>query len=155
MAKSPKVFDCVCQEDRIPLSISRASAASALVVGALESSCDNVTILDRVVVALLRSSPRLLNVRVAASHIENRSRSRAELSAEIDESVQMNSSILVQLSANDALSSMLSKQFHNSPRIQVSALGIGDEGISAALDDEWSQSEVTWLSRRPFCKLIL
>jgi len=70
---------------------------------------------------------------VAASHIENISLSTAELSAEIDESVQMNSSISVQLSSNDALSSMRCEHVDNTPRIEISTLGVCDEGIFTAL----------------------
>lgn len=57
--------------------------------------------------------------------------------------MKVNASIFVQLSSNDALSSKACKELHNSPRIEIATLGVGDEGIATAFDDERSQIVVT------------
>ena len=71
----------------------------------------------------------MLYVRMASLKIEDSCVSGPKYSSEVHEAMKMNSSILMMLSSNDALSCKFCKQIHNFPRVEVSALGVSDESI--------------------------
>lgn len=122
----------------MPCMINLPIAVSALLVWPLESSCANIPIFDRVIIHLPWSTSTLLDVRVAASHIEYVSLSTAKLPSEIDEYMQVNSSISVKLSSHDAFSVKRRDMVANLKRVERTALGIGEEESSDILDDELS-----------------
>ena len=64
------------------------------------------------------------------SHIEHTSVAASEFSAEIDESVEMNSSVSVSLSCHDALCSKFSTFVDNLERIETLALSVSKEGVT-------------------------
>lgn len=102
----------------MPRSINLPRAISALFVGSLEPPCNNVSILDCVVVRLPRSASTLLDVRVIASHIEYISLSTAKLPSEINEYVEVNSAISVSLSSHDTFSTKVREMVANRKRVE-------------------------------------
>jgi len=64
-----------------------------------------------------------------ASHIKYSGVSGSEFLFRLEENMKVHSSIAVTFSANDALESKFRKVSANSPRVQVSALGVGEQAI--------------------------
>lgn len=131
----------------MPRRINLPRAISALFVGSLEPTCHNVSIFDCVVVRLPRSAATLCDVRVIASHIEYISFSTAKLPSEIDEYVEMNSSISMSLSAHDTFSTKVCEMVANRSRVECSALGIGEECSSDIFEDECRHEEEVLLAK--------
>lgn len=67
---------------------------------------------------------------MASLHIESRLIAASPFSSEIDESVEMSSSVLVRLSANDALCSKVRQMVDNLERVEITALCVSEEGIT-------------------------
>jgi len=69
-----------------------------------ESSCDNVSVLDRIVEHLLWCATAWLYIRVEALNIESSRVSDVDFSPEIHESVEVSTSISMSFSSNETLS---------------------------------------------------
>ena len=104
-------------------------------------TADNVSVLDRIVQHRLWCATAWLYIRVVAINIKASRVSDVDASAEIDESMEMSSSISVSFSCNETLSWKRRNNVVNSPFVEVSALGVGEEDI-AGLDAE------AWLTHR-------
>lgn len=118
-----KLLSISCQDKLSPdIAILRNSISAR----SCESSSDNVTILNRVVVTFFWCAIAPDNVRVASAHIEVTLISCPILPFEHEESMQMNSSIFMIFSANDALRSKASKVFTHLKRVKSSALSVSE-----------------------------
>lgn len=105
MHQSPKLVSIRRTRNLSPLRYRRLISSSADWLRSREPPADDVTILDRIVVSLFRCSSRRLNVWVETSHIEYINFSTSKLPSEVAKAMEVNSSILVSLSRNDALPS--------------------------------------------------
>jgi len=128
--KIPKLVHSRCMCDSRPDIVS---CRSLIVEDGTESARDNVSVLDRIVKHLLWCATAWLYVRMVAVNIEASRVLDVDSSSEIDESMEMNSSISVSLSCNETLSWKRRNNVVNSPFVEVSALGVGEEDI-AGLD---------------------
>ncbi|AGS12484.1 putative V3 protein [Hypericum japonicum associated circular DNA virus] len=104
MDQSPKLVSILRLRNSRPL-ISRRPISHSALDWPLQPSCDNISILDCVVVSLRRCSFNRCKVWVPTVHIEYVSLSTSKLPSEVREHVKMKSSILVMLSSNDTFSS--------------------------------------------------
>jgi len=127
----PKMFSITCIRDLRPDSPILLNSFCARLIGSFEPPTNDVTILDRIIVASPRSSKRSLDVRVTTVDIKDISSSACELPSEIDEAMEMKTSILVYFSADDALSSQSRKVVHNPESIEIPALSVGEESIAS------------------------
>ena len=100
-SKFPKAFNSLCIRKLMPDIVSSTNWVSQ---NGAESSSHNVALFDRIVEHRLRCSAARFNVRVAAANIEESWVSSVEFSAEIHESVEVNTSISVIFSSNETLS---------------------------------------------------
>lgn len=105
MHQFPKLISIRRRRDLRPLFMSRTISTSANHDWSSQSSANNITILDCVVVSQFRSASRRRNVRVVTTDIEKISFSTSKLPSEIAKHVEVKSSILVMLSSNDAFAS--------------------------------------------------
>ena len=136
--KIPKLVHSRCMCDSRPDIVS---CRNRIVDDGTEPSSDNVSVLDRIVQHLLWCATAWLYIRVVAINIKASRVSDVDASAEIDESMEMSSSISVSFSCNETLSWKRRNNVVNSPFVEVSALGVGEEDI-AGLDAE------AWLTHR-------
>lgn len=130
MNQFPKMFSITCIRDfspRIPIFLN---SCCARLLGSFEPPANDITILDRIVVTSPRSSIRWRDVWVTTLDIKDISSSASELPSEIDEAMEMNTSIRVYFSADDALSSQSRKVLHNPESIEGIALAVGDQCVS-------------------------
>jgi len=95
-----------------------------------EASCDNVSVLDCIVKHLLRCATAWEYIRMVAVNIKSSRVSDFDASVEIDESMEMNSSISVSFSCNETLSRKRRNNVVNSPFVEVSTLGVSEEDIA-------------------------
>lgn len=152
MNQFPKMFSIACIRDFSPRSPILRNSFCARLLGSFESPANDVTILDRIVVASPWSSMRRLDVWVTTVDIKDISPSASELPSEIDEAMEVNTSIRVYFSADDALSSQSRKVVHNPESIEIIALGVRNESVASVVVERHVCPKVSEVSCR---KLIL
>ena len=130
--KIPKLVHSRCMCDSRP---DIASCRNRIVDDGTEATCDNVSVLDRIVQHLLWCATAWLYIRVEAINIKASWVPDVHASTEVDESMEMNSAISVSFSCNETLSWKRRNNVVNSPFVEVSALCVGEEDI-AGLDAE-------------------